>query len=233
LKASTPDSEIPSDNAIFGAIWGTAIKYKVKYILAGYNWASESILPTAWSQGYFDSKYILSIQDAFGKRKLKTFPLINKFQIAFNRKIRKINLVSFLDYLPYNKEEAKKIIIDELNWRDYGKKHCESHYTRIYQEYILPTKFGFDKRKAHFSSLIVAGQMSRDQALSELAKPIYQSEEKIDEDLTYLTNKFGISRKEFEDIMSLPLKSYNDYPHQEDTLFFKIVQKLYGGLRRK
>lgn len=227
LKASTPDSEIPSDNAIFGAIWRLAVKYKVKYILAGYNQISESILPTSWSQGYFDSKYISAVQQAFGEKKLDTFPLISKFDIIFNQWVRKIRLISFLDYMTYNKEQAKEIIADKLSWRDYGRKHCESHYTRIYQEYILPTKFGFDKRRAHFSSLIIAGQMSRQDALLELEKPLYPSREILDEDIMYLINKFGISKKEWDNIMNSTVKSYYDYPNYENTWYIQIASKLY------
>jgi len=213
LKVSTPDSEVPSDNGIFAALWDTARKFGIKYILAGYNQSSESILARSWSQGYYDKTYIKAVHKQFGKIKKLSFHILSTWDILINRRFHKIKLISVLDYVIYEKEQAKKLITKELGWKDYGRKHGESTYTRIFQEYILPVKFGIDKRKAHFSSLIIAGQMTRDEAVKKLSEPLYSSEEDMQHDIDMLCDKFGISRKEFEDIMSLPIKTINDYPH--------------------
>jgi len=232
LKASTPDSEIITDNLIFAALWRIAQKKGIKYILAGYNYSSESIMVSNWSQGYFDKKYIESVHEKFGTKKLKSINPISQYEIALIRKLWKIKLVSFLDYVDYNKNDAKAFIMKELDWRDYGRKHCESNYTRIYQEYILPTKFGFDKRRAHLSSLIMAGQISRDEALKQLEEPLYTSQAKIEEDIDYLINKFGITEDEFKEIMDLPVKSYDDYPNMNNTGDLTKLIKLYQRMRR-
>ena len=233
LKASTPDSEVPSDNGIFVALWDTARKHNIKYILAGYNSSSESILAKAWSQGYFDKTYIKAVHKRFGKIKHLSFHILSMWNILINRWVHKINLVSTLDYVIYDKEEAKKIITNELGWKDYGRKHGESVYTRIFQEYILPVKFGYDKRKAHFSSLIVAGQMTRDEALRKLSEPLYQDEQVKQQDIKILCDKFGITEAEFDAIMKLPLKSINDYPNDAKTIRYKLYLLTRKCLNRK
>lgn len=234
LKASTPDSEIPSDNAIFSALWNTAKKYKIKYILAGYNQASENILPGAWAQGYFDEIYIKSLHKLFGKLKKISFHILTTFELFFNYRFYNTKLVSTLDYVFYDKEKAKQIITNELDWKDYGRKHGESTYTRIFQEYILPVKFGFDKRKAHLSSLIAAGQLSREEAIRQLSVPIYPNEKSIQEDINILCQKFEISIDEFEHIMSLPIKSINDYPNDSKNIklrLLKITRNIYKNIK--
>ena len=222
LKASTPDSEVPSDNGIFAALWDTAKEHNIKYILAGYNASSESVLPKAWSQGYFDNIYIPFINKQFGILKQKlSFHILSTWEIFMNR-LFGMKLIAALDYIPYNKEEAKAIVKEQLEWKDYGRKHGESTYTRIFQEYILPVKFGIDKRKAHFSSLIVAGQMTRDEALKKLAEPLYPEEQSMQQDIDTLCDKFGITKEDFEKIMALPIKSIDDYPNEKKTFKYKL-----------
>jgi N-acetyl sugar amidotransferase len=225
LKASTPDSEIPSDNGIFAALWDTAKKNKVKYILTGYNSASESILAKAWSQGYFDKTYINTLQKQFGTKKI-SFHVLSDWEILINKVFHGIKLITTLDYVNYDKEKAKILIADELGWKDYGRKHGESTYTRIFQEYILPVKFGFDKRKAHFSSLIVAGQMTREEALKKLSEPLYADKESINYDIDILCKKFEITIDEFVKIMALPIKSINDYSSDNKKYRYKLLNFL-------
>ena len=230
LKASTPDSEIPSDNGIFAAIWDTAKEHNIKYILAGYNASSESITPKSWSQGYFDKTYIKALHKQFGTGKKLSSHILSTGELRVNMRIHKIKLIHTLDYVTYDKEQAKTIITKELGWKDYGRKHGESTYTRIFQEYILPVKFGFDKRKAHFSSLIVAGQMTRDEAIKKLSEPLYPDEQGMQQDIDVLCNKFEITKEDFEKIMALPIKSINDYPNESKTLsykFWKIARYLF------
>jgi N-acetyl sugar amidotransferase len=230
LKASTPDSEIPSDHAIVSILCQMADKNNVRYILAGVNISSESILPRAWSQGHSDWKYIKSVQHEFGTVPLKTFPHRSRTKQHYYSLVKKIEWISFLDYLEYDKEKAKKYLMDKIGFRDYGRKHHESNYTKIYQSYILPTKFGYDKRKAHLSSLICAGQITRVKALEIIKEPFY-SAEALEEDIHYLVNKFGISRERFEQIMALPPKTYLDYPHYYDTWFESLGRNVLRILR--
>jgi N-acetyl sugar amidotransferase len=222
LKASTPDSEIPTDNLIISSLYQAAAKHGIKYILTGYNTASESILARAWSQGHFDKTYITAVYKQFGtlRRKL-SFHILSTWEMLVKR-LCGTKLISTLDYITYNKEEAKIIMNEQFGWKDYGRKHGESNYTRIFQEYILPVKFGFDKRKAHFSSLIAAGQMTREEAIRRLSEPLYADEQSIQQDIDTLCRKFEITKNDFEKIMMLPVKSINNYKHMENTFKYRL-----------
>ena len=171
LKASTPDSEIPTDHAIFSLMNEMAGKIGVSYVITGCNYRTESHLPVAWSQGQRDWKYIKSVHKQFGKIKIRTFPYSDFWDCHRYSKILK--RIDILDYLDYVKKDAVQVLEQEIGWRYYGGKHCESIYTRFFQGYILPKKFGYDKRKAHFSSLICSGEMTREEALQSLKKEIY------------------------------------------------------------
>jgi N-acetyl sugar amidotransferase len=233
LRASTPDSELPSDHAINAILFEVARRHKIDYILHGVNSASESIMPKAWAQGYQDWKYIKSVHSKFGSKRLRTYPHYGLLKIFYFMYLRKIHAVRILDYVPYDKEQAKAVISEQVGWRNYGRKHCESNYTRIFQEYILPTKFGYDKRRAHYSSLIMAGQVTREEALRSLASPLYTSSMPLKEDIRYLVNKFGISESEFETIMSSPAKTIHDYPNHSDSWYYRLGRMAHRTLARR
>lgn len=209
LKASTPDAEIPSDHAIFSVLKQVAKKFKIKYVINGINLKTESHHALSWSQGHSDFGYIKSVQKMFGTKKIKTFPHGNRltlFDDFFSKK-----WINILNYIDYDKNEAIRIITQKLNWKNYGGKHYESTYTKFFQGYILPQKFGYDKRKMHFSSLICAGVVTREEALRELEQPPYPIHDQL-ADREYLIKKFKITLKEFEEIMNSPKKTYYDYP---------------------
>jgi hypothetical protein len=210
----------------------TAAEEGVKYILAGTNFNTESILPRAWSHGHADWGYIRGIQRRFGRLPLKTYPHRTMFQTYYYRAMKKIRWISLLDYVDYVKDDAKKLLIEELQWEDYGGKHFESIYTRFFQGYILPAKFGFDKRKAHLSSLIVAKQITRDQALDELRKPPYD-EKMLHEDTDYVLSKFELSEADFRKIMETETRRFADYPSYENALPRRIVRALRKRMREQ
>jgi N-acetyl sugar amidotransferase len=227
LKASTPDSEIPTDHAIVTLMRYMAKKVGVQYVLSGINLMTESHLPKAWSQGHVDWKYIKGVHKQFGSVKLKTFPHMNIWKYAWYTFTLKT--VDILNYVDYVKADAVQILKHELNWKDYGSKHFESIYTRFYQGYILIKKFGFDKRKTHFSSLICSGQMSREEALNALKEEPYPIGMQ-QEDRAYLIKKFNLTDEIFEDLMNLPPKSYWDYPSYGRLLngsIYKMARKIY------
>lgn len=230
LRASTPDSEIPTDHMIQPVLGMMAHKYGIHSVWVGCNQASESILPDSWSHGHRDWKYIKSVYREFGTRKFKTYPHFNRMDnLYFNLYIE---WFSILDYLDYDKEKAKLFLMKEFGWKDYGGKHYESFYTKFYQTYILPVKFGFDKRRMHFSSLIMAGQMTREQALSELQKSPY-NEEMIERDIEYFIEKMEITREEFDRIMSQTPKSFWDYPNYESDFIGQLQKELYQKKLRR
>jgi N-acetyl sugar amidotransferase len=228
LKSSTPDSEIPSDHAIWAVLGNLADKLKVKYIVSGFNVRTETHLPRAWSQGHFDWRYIRSVFKQFGHGRLKTFPHIGFF--AYYRRLLTHHRVDILNYIDYNKTEAMKVLEKELGWRYYGGKHYESIYTRFYQGYILPTKFGYDKRRSHLSSLICSGETTREDALQELDKPTYQPSMQED-DREYVVKKLGLTDDEFEAILNAPRKTYWDYPSYGRIVEGPVLKGLYTLLR--
>ncbi len=225
LKSSTPDSEIPSDHAIWAVLGDLADKLNVKYIVSGFNVRTETHLPRAWSQGHFDWKYIRSVNQLFGRGRLKTFPHIGFF--TYYRRLLTHRRVDILNYIDFNKTEAMKILEQELGWRYYGGKHYESIYTRFYQGYILPTKFGYDKRRSHLSSLICSGETTRDAAMKELDKPTYQPTMQ-EEDREYVVKKLGLTDDEFESILNAPKKTFWDYPSYGRVVEGPLLKGLYN-----
>ncbi len=211
FKASVIDIELVTDQAIVAVITNTAIRKKIKYTLFGNNLTTESVLPTNWYHWKLDVLNIEAIHKQFGRKKLRTYPVLGFWRRWYAVKFRKFTDINLLDYIEYDLEEAKKIAVEKLGWESYGRKHYESVFTRFYQSYILPRKFGIDKRKAHLSSLILSGQITREQALEELKADIYPKD-LLQDDKDYVLKKLGFSENEFEDIMKLPVKKHTDYP---------------------
>ena len=235
LKASVPDAEIPTDTSILMILSQVAKEQGIKYILTGVNISNESIMPKKWSQGHFDGRYIKAIQSRFGSVSLKHFPYCGFWKlmniIVFGNENRKIKRVNPLNFINYNKDEAKNILKEKISWKDYGGKHLESIYTRFIQNYWLPIKFGFDKRRGHLSNAIVAGIITRDEALEELKKVLY-TEEQLIEEKKYVCDKFGISIGDFDLLMVQPNKSYSDYPNITDNLVYSFVRCIYRKLKK-
>ena len=220
LRASTPDGEIPTDHAIVATLWGEASRRGIKYLISGMNFATESFGVPEWSYGHSDWRYIKDIHRKFGTVKLKTFPHFTlQYLLVWVNLIRRIRTVSILNYVDYHKESAMALLQNELGWEYYGGKHHESLYTRFYQGYVLPVKFGVDKRYGHFSDLIKAGQMTREQALEEVRKPAYP-EELQQQDVIYVCKKLGLSAEQWDAIMRAPLRSFRDYKNSYSTVEF-------------
>lgn len=210
LKASVVDIEVVSDHAIIGTLYRLAAMHDIKYILSGANIVTEATLPGYWIWNKTDHENIKDIHKKFGKVPLKTYPLFTARQKRFDIVRKKIETFNLLNYLPYNKEAVKQTIASELKWRDYGGKHHESIFTRFYQGYILPVKFGIDKRKAHLSNLIFSGQTTKEKAVAELTKPIYDPEQ-LKNDYEFVLKKFALTEEEFDEILSAPRKEHNQY----------------------
>jgi N-acetyl sugar amidotransferase len=225
LKASTPDAEIPSDHAIVASVFHVAKKLGVKHTIWGENYRTETHLPLDWSRGHRDWKYIKSVHKEFGHVPFKTFPHLSLRNLARGHgSTKKLDILNYLDYV---KKDAMEVLKKELDWKYYGGKHYESIYTRFYQGYILPRKFGFDKRKSHLSSLICSGEISREQGLKELEHETYPADLQ-EQDREYVIKKLGLTEDEFEAIMNLPRKTFWDYPS-----YAKLMQgPVYKGTRK-
>jgi N-acetyl sugar amidotransferase len=224
LKASTPDSEIPTDHAIVSTLYKQAKKHGIRWIMDGSNVVTEIMVPATWSHGHSDWKYIRTLNKMFsGGNKLKTYPHYNYFQYLFEFPVmRRLVRFPLLNYIDFNKMEAMEIMKKELNWEPYGGKHYESIYTRFYQGFILPSKFGFDKRRSHLSCLVKNGRITRDQALAEMQQPALP-EDILAQDRVFVAKKLGVSEQEFDEIMNLPRKTFWDYPSYEIDVHTKII----------
>lgn len=227
LKASTPDGEIPSDHAIFALLWREAVKRGIKYIVSGMNFTTESIYVPEWAYGHSDWRYVKDVHRRFGSLRLRTYPHFSLPYLVYANLIQRVRTVSILNYIDYNKNDAMRVLTEELGWQYYGGKHHESIYTRFYQGYVLPKKFGIDKRYGHLSDLINAGQLTREQALEEMKQPPY-AEAQQQEDLIYASKKLGLRGHAFDEIMALPVKSFRDYRNSFTIINFlkSIANKL-------
>lgn len=212
FKAQVPHLDAPQDMAFFAGLYNFAAQNKVKYILTGANYSTECVRePLEWDYHKSDLRQLKDIHRQFGREELKSFPLagILKYRLYY-RFIKGVRVVKPLNYVPYHKEEAMDELVEKFGWQKYAHKHYESRFTRFYEGYWLPTKFGFDKRRAHYSSVILTGQMSRADALERIAKPAYDPE-KIAEDFEYIATKLGMTVAELQSLHDGPKKSYKDY----------------------
>ncbi len=234
LKSGIANADTPTDHAFGYVAFHQARKYGIKHIISGANYASESILPAAWEYTSDDAKLLKAIHRRFGKVKLKTYPVMGSFtRSLWYPYARGITSHQLLNYVPYHYAEAKATIASEVGWRDYGGKHYESVFTRWFQGYYLPTRFGFDKRIAHYSSLILSGEMTRDEAMQLLESPNYPKELR-EQDTEFMAKKLGISTAELDQIVMSPPKSYTDYPNSAAAARrqFAITVRV-GGILRK
>lgn len=213
LKSSVLNQDIPQDHAYFSSLYHFATKYGINYIMSGGNIATESIFPKSWNSSAMDADNLHAIHNKFGTRKLKNYKTIGFYQLYFYYPfIKKMKLIRPLNFMPYNKSEALEELKQKIGYKEYARKHGESVFTKFFQNYYQPMKFGIDKRKAHFSSIIVSGEITRDEALKELEKPLYDEKELI-EDKEYVAKKLGISNEEFEKILEMPITKHSDYPN--------------------
>jgi len=232
LKASVVDIEAITDHAIFASLYRLAGERNIKYILSGTNVQTENTLPKSWIFNKSDHRNIKAIHKAYGKVQLKTFPFMDAKVKRYYQQIKGVSSVSVLHYADYNKELVKKRIQEELGWRDYGGKHYESIWTRFYQGYILPTKFKIDKRKAHLSDLIFGGQITKEQALEELAKPIYDPAQ-FKTDFDFVLKKFGLTAEEWNAIMAIPPRSHYDFDYEKPIDIRYPILKPFKYVYRK
>lgn len=222
FKASVANADTPTDHAFSWVSYTQAQKYGIKYILSGANFVSESILPTSWGYDAGDAAQLKGIQKRFGSVKLKTYPVMGLIKRnLWYPEVRRIRTADLLNYMPYAPADAKKVIAEELGWRDYGGKHYESVFTRYFQGYYLPRKFGFDKRLAHYSSLILSDQMTRDEALTLMETANYP-EELRKQDHEFIAKKLGVSVDELEQIYAKPPVDYTAYP----------TERLWGSIKK-
>ncbi|QQS11140.1 MAG: N-acetyl sugar amidotransferase [Rhodospirillales bacterium] len=212
FKSHTSNLEMPTDHAILALLMDVAAARGVRFILTGSNTATEGIMPAAWLHSNKDLRFLEAVHARFGSVPLRTYPRLGAAKFARRALLRRIKAIPILDYVEYDKPAAMALAERELGWRPYRFKHGESVFTRFFQCHILPHKFGFDKRKPHFSSLIASGQMTRDAALAALNEPLYRPEA-LEEETEYVRKKLGMTRAEFDAYMAAPPRSSLEYPN--------------------
>jgi N-acetyl sugar amidotransferase len=237
FKSGVSHIDTPQDHAFFATMYKFATKHNIKYILTGGNLSTECIRnPVEWMYYQSDSRQLLDIHKRFGLKTLKTFPLTSilwhKIWLPY---FKGIKVVRPLDLVSYVKEDAKELLMSQFGWQPYPQKHFESRFTKFYESYWLPKRFGYDVRRVQYSSLIVTGQMSRDEALNFLRSPSYDPNT-INQEIEFVANKLAISVEELNGFMALPHKTYNDYKNQSQLYNYgsKIMKMLgveIGGKR--
>lgn len=216
FKSGLPIIDVPQDHAFVAVLYKFAEKHGIKYILNGGNVATEGVRnPLEWMYYGTDMRLIKDVHRRFGSIPLKEYPLSPVLRHKlYLRYIRGVRVIKPLNYIPYNKKEAMETLVREYGWRPYARKHDESRFTKFYEGFWMPERFGYDTRRVQFSSLILSGQMTRAEALEELKKRPYDPGT-IDDDFKYIATKLGISVDELWSYFHMPKKTYRDYKNQE------------------
>ena len=229
FKSGVPHIDAPQDHAFFATMYKYASKYNIKYILTGGNYSTECIRnPKEWMYYQSDLKQLKDIQKKYGSVKLKTFPttsiLWHKVWLPY---IKNIRLVRPLDYYIYDKKKAMDLLSKKFSWQPYPQKHFESRFTKFYESYWLPERFGYDVRKVQLSSLILTQQITRKEALEVIKKPPY-NEEEINNEIQFVANKLEISVKELNSYLKLPKRTFKDFDNQD--IIYKLGNKILNYL---
>tara|TARA_B100000579_G_C22810554_1_gene844991 strand:- start:560 stop:1696 length:1137 start_codon:yes stop_codon:yes gene_type:complete len=221
LKASVSDGEVPTDWVIFSVLFNIAKKEGIKYIIQGHSFRTEGSTPLSWT--YMDGKYVKSVHKLFGKKTIKSFPVMSMFDYFKYSILYRIKQIRILYYLDYDEKTVMDLLKTKLGWTDYGGKHFESSYTSFFQSYILMKKFNIDKRKLHLSALIRSGQINRESSLKIINKNPYTGGK---EQLDYVIKKLGITNKDFNNIMNNKIKTFADY-----RTYYNLIKYLEKPLK--
>lgn len=225
LKSQIADQDLPQDYAFFSALYKFARKHKIKHVLTGSNYSTECCRePEEWG-GFpgIDTTLVNDIYKKYGNNKLKTFPLVDivKYRILY-RYLYGMKVYKPLNFVEYKKSKAEELLMKKFEWEPFQHKHHESRFTRFYEDFWLPRKFGFDKRRAHFSSLILTGQMTREEALKRVSKPEL-SEEFLNKEFEYVADKLDLTTEELRNIFKGENKTFHDY--RSKIKFLKLGAK--------
>lgn len=224
LKSGVANQDVPQDHIFSASLYHFVTKNGIRYILSGGNLATEGVYPTSWEGDAMDSINLKYIFKKYGDGHLSNYKTISFFDYyLYYPFVKKMRTVRPLNFMTYNKKEALKELQETIGYKPYERKHGESLFTKLFQNYYLPTRFGYDKRRPHLSSLILSGQMKREEALRELEKQLYPSDQ-LEVDIAYFCKKLKISRSEFDALMQMPIHHYSDFPNWDSGR--KLVKKV-------
>lgn len=220
LKSQIPGQDAPQDIAFFSGMYKFARKNKIKYVLTGANFSTECCKePPEWgAYPGIDKILVMDIYKKFGNRKLKTFPILDILEYKlFYQVFLGMKVFKPLNYVPFFKSDAEKLLFEKYGWESFQHKHHESRFTRFYEDYWLPEKFGFHKRRAHFSSLILTGQMTREQALNRISKPELDAQT-LKNEFEYIAHKLDLSVSELQILFEGENKTFKDYRNKRQIV---------------
>lgn len=216
FKSQIPDQDLPQDASFFSGLYKFARKHGVKHIVTGSNYQTECCRePEEWG-GYpgIDTRLFKDIMKRFGSKPLDRFPLVDILRYKlYYRYVLGMKVYKPLDLIEYTKPQAEATLNELYGWQSFQHKHHESRFTRFYEDYWLPKKFGYEKRRAHFSSLIMTGETTRESALERISKPELP-EHFLNQEFDYVADKLGITHDELEDIFKGSNKTYRDYANK-------------------
>lgn len=231
LKAGVANQDVVQDHAFFATLYHFAVKNKISYIISGGNIATESVFPQAWHHSAMDAINLKSIHKKYGTIPLKKYKTISFLKYYFYYPfVKGMKTIRPLNYLPYNRREAIEALKKKVDYKEYGKKHSESRFTKFFQNYYLPKKFGYDKRKPHLSSQILSGEISRNEAIMELKIPVYRENE-LRESLEYIGKKLEFKYEELNQIINSDGNHYTMFSNWDK--YHGFVKKLQNFLENK
>ena len=224
LRSGVANQDVVQDHSFVSILYHYTNKHRIKYVLNGSNIATESVFPPSWHHDAMDSINLKAIHKKYGEKKLKHFKPISFFQYYFWYPIV-MNMTVFhpLNLVYYNPEEIKEFLIKNIGYKPYGRKHGESRFTKFFQNYFLVKKFGYDKRKLHLSSMILSNLITRDEAIDELEKPLYDNLE-LNKDKAFVAKKLGFTVEELDSFISEDNGHYSDFPNWDSR--YKLLKKL-------
>ncbi|PIF47081.1 N-acetyl sugar amidotransferase [Chryseobacterium sp. 52] len=234
LKSQIADQDV-QDIAFFSSLYKFATKNKIKYVLTGANYSTECCRePEEWgAYPGIDKRLILDIHKQFGKRELKTFPMVDIMNYKLYYKyILGMQVCKPLNNVPYIKKDVEQLLADKFGWESFQHKHHESRFTRFFEDYWLPRKFGYEKRKAHFSSLILTGQMTREEALDRVSRPEL-SDEFLQKEFEYVAHKLDLTTDELQTIFEGKNKTYHDYKNKRKLIGLGAKSMKVLGLEKR
>ena len=235
FKSQIADQDLPQDYAFFSGLYKFAKKNKINYVLTGANFSTECCRePEEWG-GFpgIDLMLVNDIHKKFGQRPLKTFPLVDILSYKIYYKyVLGMEVFKPLNLVPYIKKDAEELLATKFGWESFQHKHHESRFTRFYEDYWLPRKFGYEKRRAHFSSLILTGQMTRDEALTRISKPELD-EQFLEKEFEYVAHKLDLSVEELREIFDGPNKTFNDYKNKISVIKLGSKAMTMLGLEKR
>jgi N-acetyl sugar amidotransferase len=226
LKSGVMNQDVPQDHAFFSSLFKIAREYEIKYVLSGSNYSTESILPQSWGQNAMDGKQVRAINRKFGDSSLKLFPITTLKQLYLKSYVlRSYRVVAPLNSIDYKRHEAITVLKNEYSWKDYGGKHKESRFTDFFQEIYLPERHGIQKKRAHLSSLIINGEISRNDALRELNSTELTPLEKSNLE-KYIATKLSITVEDLHEFYKLPYVDDRQFQN-EAYLHFMLKSVLF------